>query len=1064
MNGIVTWFTKNAVAANLIMLVAFIGGFIAFNSMERKMFPNAQLDTVFVGVNWPGASPQEVEEQIVTRIEEIVSDIDGIDRITSVANEGNASVYVVARQSTDMDRFVDEVKLRVDQINNLPRDSYQPNVSRRYARNWFMGLTVSGNMDRLTLKRIADKVRDDIAKIRGGELATVDGVLSEEVSIEVREDTLRRYGITLPEIAEAVSGSSLNRSAGSVRTESGTIGLAARSLADTASQFEDIIVRQSSAQGTIRVGDLAEVTDGFVDFDLFSSFNGQASAFIFLPSPEKMQIQEYTDAVKDYVERANDPANKIIPEAAQLNVLWDDSVPFEGRMRTIGYAAGLGSLLVLIVLILFLRPAVAFWVTIGIMTAFAGGIMLLPFFGVSFNVLSLFAVLLVIGVVVDDAIIVGENIHREVELGKHEGFDGAIIGTQMVLKPVMFGVLTTIIAFLPWAFVSGATRSFTQEISFVVVAALAFSLLEALFILPAHLRHLKKQEFKGTLGKFGRMQRKVADSLLWVAKNYYKPTLEAAIRFRYATILFFCSLLISGITLVTANYVPFRFMPEIEADLIQVDIQLPEGTPFSRTTQVREQLQNGIDTLQANSSDYFPSIDGSVIVNSSVVASTARVQAWIGITPPEERPKSISSRDITLELRELVGPVPDAEDISFEFTFNENSNGLAIALNSNSLDSLRNAADDLKKHLSTYGTTFDIRDNLNSAAAEVKISLKPGAKSLGITLSQVTQQVRAAFYGIEVQRLPRDGEDVRVMVRLSKNERRSLDTLRQIRIRTNDGREIPINSVAEFEYGPGVSRIIRRDRERSVTVRAELNDDTRNQIMKDLGENYWPNFSDRFPDVSQEKAGGARDESEFMQEIQILLLIAIGVMYILLAIAFGSYFQPLLIMTAIPFAYTGAVYGHLIAGIPIAMFSYFGIAAAAGVVINDNLVLIDFVNRRRAQGIGAVQSLVDAGLARFRPVLLTSVTTVVGILPLIAERSVQAQFLKPMVIALGSAVAFALFISLLMVPALYAVGVECGRYVRWMLHLDKKFKHIGETYQGDDLSGNDEVDALPAKA
>ena len=811
----------------------------------------------------------------------------------------------------------------------------------------------------------------------------------------------------------------------------------------------NIIIRQSTEQGTVRVADIAHIDDGFVTDKFQATFNGEPTAFVMIPSPDTMHIVDYTDAFKEYIEKANDPSNGILPQAVKIDILWDDSEAFNARMDLITQSAMMGSVLVMLVLILFLRPTVAFWVTVGIMTAFAGGILLLPYFGVSWNILSTFAVLLVIGVIVDDAIIVGENIHREIESGRREGLDAAIVGTQMVLKPVIFGVLTTIIAFLPWAFITGPTRMFTQQITFVVVAALIFSIIECMLILPSHLAHMKKQHFDGPSGKFLRVQRSIADSLLWFANNAYKPVLELAIRFRYATVaIFFCLFYLS--TQITGmRIVPFKFMPEIEADLIQVQIDMPDGTPYERLIQIRDQLQAGIVRTKEATDAEYPDIDGGLVADASVVAAGSRIQAWVGLLPPEDRPEGVRSKEISERMREYVGEIQDAEEVRFDFTFNDEQSGVRFALNHPDLERLREAASAVKEQLASYSNAYDIGDNLSSAAEEIRISLKPGAETLGITLADVSRQLRQAYYGEEVQRLPRDGEDVRVMVRLPESAREDLDSLSALRVRTADGREIPVTQVADFEYAPGINRIIRRNRTRSVSVYAEiLGEGGRGQIMGDMEENFWPDFQKRFPDVQRGEAGGFEEEQKFFEEIGRLILIAIGTMYILLAVAFRSYAQPLLLMMALPFAYCGAIFGLWIFNTPMAMFSFFGIAAAAGVVINDNLVLIDYVNRRRDEGAGAVQALVDGGVSRFRPILLTSVTTFVGILPLIAEKSVQAQFLKPMVVSLGSAVAFALFVSLLMVPALYAVGVEIGRIFRWTWG-GKPFRQIGETYSGE---------------
>ncbi|MFN3401628.1 MAG: efflux RND transporter permease subunit, partial [Ferrovibrio sp.] len=645
-------------------------------------------------------------------------------------------------------------------------------------------------------------------------------------------------------------------------------------------------------------------------------------------------------------------------------------------------------------------------------------------------------------------IVVGENIHKEVESGRREGIDAATFGTQLVLKPVVFGVLTTIIAFLPWAFVSGPTRMFTQQITFVVVAALTFSIIESMFILPNHLAHMKKQRFDGPMGGFLKLQRRIADSLLWFAAHVYKPVLELALRFRYATVAFFFSLFAVAATMQSTGFVPFKFMPEIEADLIQVNIQMPDGTPYERLVEVRDQLQAGVRIATEETMREHPELPEGLIRNASVVASGRTVQAWIGLLPPEDRPETIRSRDIAEKLRAATGEIQDAEEIDFAFTFNQAATSVQFALSHQDLDRLRAAANYLKAHLSTYSETYDISDNLSSAAEEIRITLRPGAETLGISLSDVTRQVGQAYYGEEVQRLPRDGDDVRVMVRFPESARRDLDSLSALRVRTADGREIPITQVAEFEFAPGINRIVRRNRIRSVTVTAEIfGDGGRGRIMSAMERDFWPNFRQEFPDVIRGEAGGFEEEQRFFAEINRLVLIALGAMYMLLAIAFRSYAQPALLMMALPFAYCGAIFGLAITGTPMAMFAFFGIAAAAGVVINDNLVLIDYVNRRREEGAGAVQALVDGGVSRFRPILLTSVTTFVGILPLMAERSVQAQFLKPMVVSLGFAVAFALFVSLLMVPALYAVGVEVGRIFRWTWG-GKPYRQIGDGYTG----------------
>lgn len=1044
MNGIVSFWARNSVAANLLMLVMLVSGIIGFNSLEEEIWPSGTYNGAYISIAWPGASPQDVEDQLVVRLEEAMVGLDGLERITGRAREGSGSINLEAKESVDMNQFMEEVKQRVDSINNLPQSAYPPQISRWRDNQQYMGIAVHGPVDQLTMKRTVERIRDEIARLPGGELAIVWGVLDEEVSIEVSEDTLRRYDLTFDEVARAIRTSSINVSGGSIRTPTGQVNLGTRARADNAEEFGNIIVRQTVGGGTIRLSDIATIKDGFVDYPLSATFNGDTTAFVMINQPDEMHVRDYFKALDGYIDEFNARGN----EPVKIDLLFSQSDFYERLWGTITSSAFLGACLVLVVLLLFLRPTVAFWVTAGVITAFAGGFAVLPYLGVSMNLLTLFAILLVVGVLVDDAIVVGENIHREVEAGRSSGTDAAIIGTQLVIKPVIFGVVTTMIMFAPWALVEGEARQFTQQITFVVVAALAFSLIESLLILPAHLGHMKPQKFDGAMGGFFRFQRRIADSLLWFASNVFKPVLEFCVRMRYATVAFFIVLFYWAMTLTGSGIVPFRFMPEIEADMVQVSIEMPEGSPFSRTLAVKQQLEDGIVAARAEMKQRYPGVEGEFITDASVVANDTRINAWIGAMPPENRPQGLSTKEISNVLRDAVGPIPDAEEVNFAFTFNDNQSGINFALNHPDLEVLRAAAEDVKAQLATYEATYDIGDNLSAVAPEVRMNLKPGAESLGLNLATVANQVRQAYYGEEVQRLPRDGEDVRVMLRYPESVRRDIDSLRDMRVRAPDGSAIPLEQVAQIDFAPGVSSILRRERTRSVMVRSELNGDVRRDIMMDMEQNFWPQFEQKYPGVTRGAVGGAQGEQEFAMNLMWLNIGAFCVMYVLLAIAFKSYGQPILLMMAIPFAFAGATFGHLLFGVPMAMFSLFGIGAAAGVVINDNLVLLDSVNRRREEGAGAMQAIVDSAVSRFRPILLTSVTTFVGILPMIAERSIDAQFLKPMVVSLGCAVGFALFVSLLFVPALYLVGVEIKRFFAWAMK-GRPYRHIGESYTGD---------------
>ncbi|WP_300527288.1 efflux RND transporter permease subunit [Maricaulis sp.] len=1057
--GIIGWWARNSVAANLLMLVAVIGGLVGYGQLNREVFPTIAVNGATVSVAWPGASPQEVEEQIIVRIEEALSDMDGIETITSTAREGSGFVNIEGQRNVDIGEFIDQIKLEVDSVNNLPPSAFRPVVSQWRSQDQVIGFAVHGNVDRRGLQQIAREIRDEVAQLPGASVVDLWATLNEEVSIELSEENLQRYNMTFDEIARAVRASSLNASAGSARTALGDINFTARQLADTQAEFEEIIVRQTADGGTLRLRDIARVNDGFVDANLAATFNGEPMALVVVLTTPNIDVVEVSAVVREYI----DQKQLELPDAVSLSLWWDNSELYEGRMNTILNSALIGGGLVLIVLFLFLRPAVAFWVTIGIFIAFGGAFLLLPMMGVTLNMLSLFAFLLVIGIVVDDAIVVGENIHDRVERGER-GLTAAVVGTQMVAKPVIFAVITTIMMFSPWMLLTGPEVQFTKQISLVVIATLTFSLIESLLILPAHLSHLKPQSNKGLFGPLIAIQRGIAFTLVAVARYVYRPFVKTAIRNRYATLFAFLGIFAIAISLQASNRVGNVFMPNIENETVQVSITLAQGTPWSRTEQVRMQLETAQDeALQYYRNEYPGQVD--MIESRSTLATDGRIRAWITIADPEERPGNLPTADVAQTIREFMGPVPDAEEVRFDSTINNGGSGISFAISHPDLYVLREAADALKDQLRSYDT-YDVVDSLQTSTEELRFTLRPDAQALGLTLQDVTRQVRQAFYGEEIQRLPRDGQDVRVMLRLPEDSRRSLDTLRDVRIRTADGREVPLSAVAEVEFAPGLNQIRRRNGMRTTTVSAELSDPAaRAEINSSLNEEFWESWEDRFPGISRDEVGQAEGEQEFMQEVLILTLIALGAMYILLAVAFGSYFQPLLIMVAIPFAFAGAVFGHALFGMPIALFSYFGVGAAAGVVINDNLVLIDFVNRLRANGVGAFQALVDAGVQRFRPILLTSVTTFLGIFPMMAEQSTQAQFLKPMVVALGFAVIFALFLTLILVPAMYGIGVDIARFARTVVS-GKKQPSLGHDYSDTDFAHGElpgHLDKAPAE-
>ncbi len=1027
MSRIIRWWASNSVAANLLMIICLVGGLVSYLTIERELEPYVEFPGAWTYVSWPGASPQDVEEQIVVRMEEALSVVDGVNRMWAFAGEGGGTVTVQGKNGVDEARLMADVKRAVDGINNFPLAAEEPQVNIFRTRDEMIRLAVMGDdtVSERELKRFAEKTRREVALLDYVPSVDLFGVRAEEVSIEVSETALSQYGLTFSDVANAVRGTSVNSSSGRVRTEIGSVQLRTRNQADSQAEFENIIVRQEPGGAIIRVKDVATVIDGFEEVNLMATVNGQRTILVQIMSGPSMDIIKMSENVKGYLEKVSAD----LPDGISITV-WNDSADdYKGRINSITSNFFFGLLLVCLTLMLFLRPKIAIWVSIGIATAFAGGLALLPLFDVSFNMISTFAFLLVIGVIVDDAIIVGEAIHFKTEEGE-TGLEAAVNGTNMVKKPVIFAVLTTMIFFAPWMYLSGGTSEFTRAISLVVILSLLFSLIESLLILPAHLVHMKPISPKS---RIMRVQKAISDSLTTLANKVYRPIITRALHRRYLTASIFVGIMILSIGLVSNGLVKSVFFPQGESDQIDITVELPEGTPYSRTLEVLTQIQDAEHTLQ----EEIAVKDGELIENWYTRSRDNNVLALVKLVPPEDRALQVS--EAAERLRELIGEVPDAENISVEYGNGNNGPALQYVLNAKSFESLTAAGDDLMAQLRSYEGVFNVVNDMESATEEVQFDLKPGAEALGVTASDVARQVRQGFFGEEVQRLPRDGEDVRVYVRYPSVDRESLDFLNSIRIRTSDGRELPLQTVADIRFEPGTNRILRRERQRAIIISAEVEEERIDEIREALDEDFFDTFEQIHPTVTRGNIGRAQGEAEFQQELFTFFLIAIGVAYFLVAVSFRSYFEPILILlAAIPFCYCGMVLGHLTMGYTMSLLSLLGMFAAAGVAVNDNLVLLDYVHKLRNRGMDGAEALVEAGVRRFRPILLTSLTTFVGLLPLLTEKSLQAQWLIPIGISLAFGVFFALFVTLFFVPALYGIGADIRRFFIYLVKGQKQ--------------------------
>jgi len=1019
MERLIRWWANNPVAANLLMIGILLAGFLGFKAMEREAFPVFKVQQVEIEVFWPGAVPQEVEEQIIIRIEEALTDLDSVYRVRSMAAEGYGRLDVSTYNFVDINTFLNDVKNAVDSVNSLPRDIEKPQVRRTEYRGEMMRVAVHGDIGERELTRLAEDLRDEVAALPYVSIVELFGTRREEVTIELSEASMRRFGVDFNEVANAIRASSINLSAGRVRTATGDVRLRARNMADSEEDFKKIIVRQTTDGAIIRVGDVARVIDGYEENEILATMDGEPAVLIQMLSTDNMQVVKASQAVKAWMEEARPK----LPQGVNLTMWFDTADIYESRMETISKSAYLGLLLVFMVLILSLRPKVALWVTAGIAVAFLGTFALLPANDVSLNILSTFAFLLVLGIVVDDAIVVGESIHDHAEI-MGGGIEASVAGAAAVSKPVIFAVITTMIAFAPWFFLTGEDAQITRQFSIVITVALCISLIEAFFILPSHLRHLEpRKNLKG----LALVQKRIEHSIINFANTRYRSILEWATEHRYLTTSIFAASFIISVGIFTSGWVKFSFMPEVEAEQIYINVQMPNGTPYSRALEVLDQLQSAERQLIAEIEEEAKLSGGSGKLIEGWYTRSRRdsVIAIVRLASPEVR--DLSAKEAATRLRELVGDIPDADEIEVNYTLNNSGPGITYLLRHRDLDLLREASLELQTQLRGYDGTYYVRDSLRGESDEIHMSLLPGAEKLGITLEQVSRQVRQAYYGEEVQRLPRENGDVKVMVKYPLALRENLSSLNDFRVRTADKREIPLLSVVKIEVTSGVQRIQRRDGERMVRVTADVDSDLMSDINKDLQDNYIPVLKEKFPGLLVLKGGQQENEEEFFSEILALYAIALFMMYAVIAVAFRSYWLPLLIMTAIPFGFMGAIYGHLIWGVSMALFSYFGIGAATGVVVNDNLVLVDYIRKLRDGGMNYHEAVIEAGVKRFRPILLTTVTTFVGLMPIMAERSTDAQFLKPAVLSLAFGVAFALFVTLLMVPSLYLIGEDCSR-------------------------------------
>lgn len=1031
MNGSIRWFIDNPVAANLLMILLLIGGALAIPALNKQFFPEIEINSVSVSMVYPGASPREVEEQICARIEEAVHDLRGIKEIRSVAQQGLGTVLIEAAQGYDTSQLTAEIKTRVDAINTFPGDAERPVVVENAYRHLMAVVNIAGDISERELKILGERLRDDLSSEPYVSIVELRDPRPYEVAIEVSEETLRRYGITFNDVVNAIRGSSLNLPAGAIKAVSGDIRLQTRGQAYGRVDFEQIPLITQADGVNITLGDVANVQDGFADIDIQNRFNGQPSHALEVFVTSDPQTLRTSEVVHEWI----DQTRPSLPEGVSLTMWRDSSVPFVGRVDTL-LKNGIGGLgLVFLVLLLFLRPKLALWVCVGIGVAFMGTFFVLQYTGTSLNMISLFAFLLILGIVVDDAIIVGEAIHTHQTNG-HPGVEGASMGASSVVKPVMYAVISTMIFFVPMLFMPGDMATAAQAIPVVVILALAFSLIESLWILPSHLAHMgpERPSKSALLRSLETVRSRCADGLVNFSKQQYQPFLEKALRHNLLVCGLFLVALVMSLAVYGGGWIRSAFFPQVNSDYIQVEVTLPDGGAFGRSLEVMDRVEQAAIALRE---DYNARAEFQEQVAIGNISATARENQVYVIV--ETLSEAVDTQALAVEFEQSWGDLGPVESLQVDYTINHLGKPITLVLTSSSVAELQAVSAEMRAVLQTYPGVYNINDSLEAPRDEIVLDLKPQAETLSVSLSDLARQVREAFYGAEAQRIPRIKEDVKVMVRYPEEERLSVDDLGELRIRLPEGTEVPFDTVAEVSVEPGYQKIERLDRKRILVVSADVvtGMSSPRAIVDSVINEYLPVWQQQYPSVTVALDGELEEETAFMTAMVTYMGLALLVIYGLMAIPFKSYWQPFLILTAVPFGVMGAILGHLILDWQVSMFSILGVIACAGVVVNDNLVLIDRVNSLRNTGASLYDALVLGARDRFRPIILTSLTTFIGLLPIMSETSVQAQFLIPMVTSLAFGVLFATGVTLILVPCLYLLGEQVGDAAKEMFKPSK---------------------------
>lgn len=1031
--GPIAFMAKNSVAANLFMLALIVGGLMIASLVKQEVFPEFTTDTITVSVPLPGASPEEVEKGVLLVLEEAVEGIDGVKKVTASASEDAGSVTIEVMVGKDPNKVLADVKNAVDRITSFPGEAERPLVSLVNSRREVLDILLYGPAKETVLREWAERLRDHLKLEQEISVVELTNVRARELSIEITQENLRRYGLTLEGVAQTVRQSAVELSGGSIKTEAGEILLRTSERRDLANEFAALPVVTNAEGSYLRLDDIATIHDGFEDIDQAAFYEGQNAIRL-----KVYRIGSQTPIqISDTAALSLESFRKQLPKGLDVTVWKDSSESYRQRIDLLLRNAAMGLVLVLFVLGLFLELRLAFWVTMGIPISFIGSFLLLPVMDVSFNMISLFAYIITLGMVVDDAIVVGENIFEKRQSGV--GYlRAAIDGAREVAGPVTFSILTTVAAFTPLFFVPGFSGKLFRVIPSVVVTVLAISLVESLFVLPAHLGH----GHDGQPGLFMRavlmVQGWFAAGMKWVIDNIYQPVVRLAVEFRYTTVALGLAVLILTAGFVASGALVFTFFPSIESDEVTANLELPFGVSVDETKRIQEQLvkvaqqlvkDKGGDKLCRGISTQLGSTPGFAHSRRTTRQGGHLANVQVSLVPSDQR--SISAFEFANEWRRRVGEIPGIESLIFKGSTGPSAGSpVDVQLSHREVKVLQRASEELAELLRKYPGMKNIDDGFSRGKPQLDFKLTPAGVTAGLTAQSVGRQVRSAFFGMEALRQQRGRDELRVMVRFPEDQRQSRLALENLVLRTPRGGEILLSEAVEIKQGFSDTSIERVEGRRVIHVTSdiELGVTTSGNVKEALMAGPLPKLKQRYPGLNFSFEGESRERAETLEALKVGMILALIAIYGLLAIPFGSYIQPAIVMSAIPFGIVGAVIGHYVMGFELSIISMMGIVALTGVVVNDSLVLIDAGNRYNADGMVAKEAIIQAGMRRFRPIWLTSLTTFFGLMPMIFETSLQARFLIPMAISLAFGVLFATVIILIGVPALYMIVED----LRWI--------------------------------